>query len=265
MSRKRSSGRPPARSLAAGPKAAGLPHVRTQAAPAQVASAPAYKGSRSIGGFSFTTRDWVFGIVFVVVAGIAIFSVVHGIQANQSTALAPGKVGPNFTLPAEQGGTISLSQFRGQVVVLEFFAPWCPHCRNEVSTLNSLAHAYAAQGVEVLSVTATPYGFNYEATGDTSPISMADVRQFVSQFHVSYPALLDTSLKAGNAYGVGGFPQLFVLDRNGIVKWNNGVGGEVSYADLRAQIEKALAAPLATATRTGASETPAAATATPRR
>jgi peroxiredoxin len=207
----------------------------------------------------------MFGGAFALLAGIAIVSLIWGFLANQSHALAPGKIGPDFTLPAEQGGVISLHEYRGQVVVLEFFAPWCPHCRNEVSTLNQVARTYAAQGVQVLSVTATPYGFNYESTGDTAPITMADVRRFVDQFHVSYPTLLDTSLKAGNAYGVSGYPQLFVIDRNGVITWNNGVGGEVSYAALRPPIARALAVPLATATHTGGPKTPAAATATPRR
>jgi thiol-disulfide isomerase/thioredoxin len=176
---------------------------------------------------------------------------------NSNNPLAAGTPAPDFSLPAAPNGhLVSLSQYRGKVVILEFFAPWCPHCRNEVSVLNSVASAFPT--VQVLSVTATPYGFNYEASGgtDKTPIAMADVKQFVSTFNVSYPAMLDTPLKTGNAYGVIGYPQIFVIDRNGTIVWNNGTEGETNYTELQGVIDLAQAEPLATPTHSSA--TPAA-------
>jgi peroxiredoxin len=294
MSRKQSPKRTQARANGARPAASLSPRERallaTQAqaarqaarTPAQSVSAAQQKenGGWRLDRFAsfvppFLVRHWVSAVTIVVVAAIAIFAVVRGLQANGNSSpgqltngnpTAAGKVAPGFTLPAEQGGNVSLSQYRGKVVVLEFFAPWCPHCRNEVSTLNTVAQVFSDQ-VQVLSVSASPYGFNYESSGgsDTSAITMADVQKFVSTFHVSYPALLDTSLRVGNAYGVYGYPQIYVIDRNGVIQWNNGQGGETSYTDLQAAINRALAVPLATATPTTAGTTPAAPTATPKR
>ena len=170
---------------------------------------------------------------------------------NSNVPLAAGVVAPDFSLPsAPNGQMVSLSQYRGKVVVLEFFAPWCPHCRNETSVLNSIANA-SSPNVQVLSVTATPYGYNYESSGgtDKTPISMADVKEFVSNFNVSYPAMLDTQLKTGNAYGVIGYPQMFVIDRNGTIVWNNGTEGETNLTELQAVIGQAQNIPLATPTK----------------
>jgi peroxiredoxin len=204
------------------------------------------------------SHPWVFGGALLAIVAVIIFFFIQG----TGTPLAPKTRAPDFTLTAADGKQYSLSQYRGQVVVLEFFAPWCPHCRNETSVLNQVASTGAGQGVQVLSVSATPYGYNYESSGgrDTTPISLKDINEFVANFHVKYPTMLDTSLKVGNAYRVTAFPQLFVIDRNGQVTWNNGDSGEVSYADLQAQIQRAQRIPYAPASATAPAATASAST-----
>ena len=175
---------------------------------------------------------------------------------NSNSPLVAGTRAPDFSLPsAPDGKLVSLSQYHGKVVVLEFFAPWCPNCRNETSVLNTIANS--TPDVQVLSVSASPYGFNYEASGatDKTPISMADIKEFVSAFSVSYPALLDTQLKSGNAYGVIGYPQIFVIDRNGTIVWNNGTEGETNLTELQSVIGQAETIPLATPAHAAATPT----------
>lgn len=226
---------------------------------------------RSVRPFGLTGNQWVMGLTVLAVFAIGIFAVVRGISGSGSGSkfspgqlkdsnvpLIAGKAAPGFALPAQQGGNYSLSQYHGQVVLLEFFAPWCPHCRNEVTVLNQIASVDRGQGVQVLSVSASPYGYNYEATGDKTAIAMKDIQQFVDNFHVTYPALFDPSLNAANAYGVIGYPQMYIVDRNGTITWNNGETGEVTYTVLQDQIQKALNVPYTPAAPTATSAAPAA-------
>jgi thiol-disulfide isomerase/thioredoxin len=207
---------------------------------------------------SMGVGSWVLTGTVLLLVAIVIFAIIRG-NGSTTAGVTPGQlsssnvplkagtVAPEFSLPAEQGGTYTLSQFRGKVVLLEFFAPWCPVCRAEAPTLHQVADS-SGPDVQLLAVSASPYGFNYEATGDTSPITMHDVKLYVDQFGVNYPALFDPSLRAGNDYGVVGYPQMYVVDRNGVITWGSGTTGAVSYTTLQQQIQKAMLAPLVTAT-----------------
>ncbi len=76
--------------------------------------------------------------------------------------MAIGETAPDFTLPSADGKAYSLSQFKGKVVLLELFAPWCPHCQGDAPLFNEVYEKYKDKGVQVLAVSASPYGRNYE-------------------------------------------------------------------------------------------------------
>jgi peroxiredoxin len=180
-----------------------------------------------------------------LVVGILVFAIISSRNsapptASTSTGLLPvGTPAPSIgALPAADGKSYSLAQYKGQkVVVLEFFAPWCPHCQNETATLKQLQQEYGARGVQVLSVSASPYGRNWES-GDQSPIAMSDIQWFSNTFGLNYPALFDPSLKAGNAYGVRGFPTMYIVNKQGVITYAG--NGEISYASLQQQVNAAL-------------------------
>jgi peroxiredoxin len=192
--------------------------------------------------------SWFAILTGALVIGIIVFAIIasRGSPAAGSTSpqglLATGTNAPAIAaLPAADGKSYSLAQYKGQkVVVLEFFAPWCPHCQNETTALKQLQQDYGSKGVQVLSVSASPYGRNYEASGgtDTTPISMSDIQWFSSTFGLNYPALFDPSLKAGNAYGVTGFPTLYIVNKQGVITY--ATSGETSYATLQQQVNQAL-------------------------
>ncbi len=114
------------------------------------------------------------------------------------------KVATDFTLMNMQGEPVSLSQYRGKVVILNFWATWCPPCREEMPSMERLYQKYKDQGLVILAVSTDENGKKV-------------VGQFLQKTPYSFPILLDSDSVAQNAYGVFRFPESFIIDRNGIV------------------------------------------------
>jgi peroxiredoxin len=164
--------------------------------------------------------------------------------ASGTTAAAPAtpKVGtkaPDFIWNTQHGKT-NLSALRGHAVVLEFFGPWCQACQSESAWLNTLAATYGARGLDVMAVTGSPYGMNYETTHSTAPVAIADMLSYQKALGVQYQLVLDPGTRVFNMYGRGPFfPTYYVIDRKGIVRYGNSSG--VSQQGLTAQARAALA------------------------
>ncbi len=120
------------------------------------------------------------------------------------TVSSESKVAPDFTLMNMQGEPVSLSQYRGKVVILNLWATWCPPCREEMPSMEGLYQKYKDQGLVILAVSADENG-------------KKAVSQFLQRTPYSFPILLDSDSVVQNAYGVFRFPESFIIDRNGIV------------------------------------------------
>jgi peroxiredoxin len=140
-----------------------------------------------------------------------------GAPSNPNLLVA-GTRAPGFTLKTPQGKKVSLAQYRGKAVLLEFFTTWCPHCNAETPYLKSLSE----------SLSKKPYAFiSVNADGETAP----SVYAFHRYYGLKYPALLDPSTQPGsfsspgapgpvsNAYRVESYPTFYVLDPQGRVYW----------------------------------------------
>lgn len=110
---------------------------------------------------------------------------------------------PDFTLSDVRGNKVSLSGFRGKVVLIEFWATWCPPCKESIPELNALYDRYKDKGVAVL-------GISLDKGGDVS----STVGSFIKEYTVIYPVLLDNG-KTNVSYGVSSIPALFLIDKNG--------------------------------------------------
>ncbi len=118
--------------------------------------------------------------------------------------LKEGSAAPDFNLPVLGGREISMSALKGKVVVVNFWATWCPPCLVEMPVLNELYGAYKDQGVEVLGLSLDEEGL---------PIT----QPFVEKLGVTYP-ILESDRKTYQAYGnVLTIPHTFVVDRAGTV------------------------------------------------
>ena len=115
-----------------------------------------------------------------------------------------GNTAPDFVLKDLSGKEIKLSSLRGKVVVLNFWATWCPPCREEVPSMMRLNQAMAGKPFQMLAVSEDEGG--KEA-----------VEKYFSKSGTMLPALLDTDQKVGQRYGLTGVPETFVIDTKGVI------------------------------------------------
>lgn len=124
---------------------------------------------------------------------------------GESPAARVGRAAPNFRLRGLDGADHELADYRGKVVVLNFWASWCGPCRDETPVLQAFSESAAAEGVVVVGVNQQ----EQEATA----------RGFADEFGVQYPVLLDSAGSVSEGYRVGrGLPVTFVVDRTGVVR-----------------------------------------------
>ncbi len=108
---------------------------------------------------------------------------------------------PSFTLPDIAGAEQSLAEYRGKVVLLNFWASWCPPCRAEMPQLEALYRALKDRGFVVLAVAS-------DAVGNRA------VKPAAEQMKLTFPVLLDADLTVTNLYRVGVRPTTYLLDRD---------------------------------------------------
>ena len=121
--------------------------------------------------------------------------------------LEPPIDAPGLTLPRLGGGTASLSDYRGRVVILDFWATWCGPCRQSLPSLEVIARRYQARGVTVLLV-------NLGEPEDR-------LRDWISKRYTT-PILLDQTNAVATAYGVIGIPRTFVINQDGKIVYDHG-------------------------------------------
>jgi cytochrome c biogenesis protein CcmG/thiol:disulfide interchange protein DsbE len=138
----------------------------------------------------------------VILALLAGFLVLLAVGMRRS-ALGPVSQGqaPPFTLKLYDGGQFSLTDHRGHVVVINFWASWCPPCREEAPVLERVWRRYKDKGVMFVGV-----GYL-----DTEPEALAYIREF----DLTYPNGPDIGTRISRAYRIRGVPETFFVDREG--------------------------------------------------
>jgi len=135
----------------------------------------------------------------------AVVALVCAAPATAGKAVAVGEKAPGFTLTDSAGDEISLSDFKGKVVVLEWLNPDCPFVQRhyKAGTMKNLATKYGTQGVVWLTINSTNY------------MDAAANAKFKTANHLSYPILVDQSGEVGHLYGAMTTPHMYVIDGAG--------------------------------------------------
>jgi cytochrome c biogenesis protein CcmG/thiol:disulfide interchange protein DsbE len=122
---------------------------------------------------------------------------------------------PALELSDLQGGKVSLKDYRGQVVLVNNWATWCPPCRAEMPTLEAYFKDHRDQGFALIGIEA----------GDPQP----DVAQFVERYGLSFPIWLDPQNESLKGFYNSGLPNSYVIDRDGrvVMSWTGAISREM--------------------------------------
>ena len=130
-----------------------------------------------------------------------VYSLAIALPALATTASSPA---PDFSLQARGGQTIKLSQYKGQVVMINFWATWCGPCRQEMPLLESIYKKYNKLGFTLIGVNVEPDSKAAEG--------------FLKQTPVSFPVIYDKDSAVSKAYDVSGMPSTVIIDRKGNIR-----------------------------------------------
>jgi peroxiredoxin len=181
------------------------------------------KHTRRASGDGRSLPQWLhtLALLAALLAGLLVFPLASRAEP------AVGEPAPDFALKSTGGENLRLSEYRGDVVVLTFWASWCGECRQTLATLNAVAGPRADSTPVVLGV-----NLDNDVSRAASVAQSAGCR---------FPTLVDSRQKVGRLYGLDHLPLTIVLDREGVVRgsWERDA---VPAADLKALL-KELAGP----------------------
>ena len=135
-------------------------------------------------------------------------------QRGRFTAAEVGARAPGFELTTMDGDTTSLDAYEGQVVLLNFWATWCPPCVHEMPSMERLYQDLRARGFVVLGVSVDVDPGEADADGRVQGI----VREYVDRLGVTFPILLDPEGAVEDVYNVSGLPTTYVIGRDGRIE-----------------------------------------------
>lgn len=151
---------------------------------------------------------------------------------GDGTAVAKVGVGhaaPAYAATTMDGTPISLADKKGEVVLLNVWATWCKPCRQEIPALDSLHREFAARGLTVA-------GVSIDVIDDTARIA-----GFARELGASYALWLDPDDRVSNTFRAIGVPSTYLIDREGVLRWQHMGAVTASDAKLRAVLDSALA------------------------
>jgi peroxiredoxin len=154
---------------------------------------------------------WKLLLLFIVLIGlITLFSfyVIFFMSPRPGPRIKVGSeisvAAQDFELPTLSGAYVRLSDYRGKVIFLNIWATWCPPCREEMPSMESLYRRMKGRDFEMLAVSIDREGKQV-------------VQPFAVKYGLTFPVLLDPDSKTSRPYGLTGVPETFIIDKNGVI------------------------------------------------
>jgi peroxiredoxin len=169
-------------------------------------------------------------IILVLLAAAWTFASRDPSAAGTTASISAPQQGfeaPGFTLQTLDGEPVALSDLRGQAVLVNFWATWCPPCKAEMPAIQEVYDEYKGQGFTVLAV-------NMAYQDDPG-----NIPSFMAEFGLDFPVLLENSGQVANTYLIRSLPTSFFIDREGVIQ-EVVIGGPMAEALLRARVEDIL-------------------------
>jgi DsbE subfamily thiol:disulfide oxidoreductase len=144
------------------------------------------------------------GLAAWLVMGQGAQRILESLPGNAPRPVEVGNPAPDFRLATPDGSSLALSELRGKVVVLNFWATWCVPCRDEMPALENVFQKHGSRGLVVV-------GIDVQESADK-------VLAFLPEVGVSFPILLDSDTRLATRYRATGLPATFIVDRRGVVR-----------------------------------------------
>lgn len=145
----------------------------------------------------------------IALASVAILALAFGLVWMQSSKYEPltvGKIAPDFALPDLVDKDVRLSDFRGKVVFLNFWATWCKPCREEMPSMEVLYKNFERDGLVVLAISIDRV------------TTKKDIPPFVKSLNLTFPILIDSWGQTDKRYKLMGVPETYIIDQQGVLR-----------------------------------------------
>lgn len=145
----------------------------------------------------------------ITLAAVAILAAAFGLVWLQSSKYEPltvGKIAPDFALPDLNDKAVRLTDFRGKVIFLNFWATWCKPCREEMPSMEILYKNFERDGLVVLAVSIDRV------------TTKKDIPPFVKNLSLTFPVLIDSWGQTDKRYKLMGVPETYIIDQQGILR-----------------------------------------------